>query len=98
MLRATSPLGGAATWIEVFPAAASKSRSSAWLAERLGLGAAEVLAVGNDYNDLDLLEWGGTSFVVGNAPEELLARFASVASNDAGGVADAVRRWRSARG
>ena len=94
VLRATSPLGGAATWIEIFPSAASKSRSSAWLAERFGLGAADVLAVGNDYNDLDLLAWGGASFVVANAPSDLLARFPAVASNDAGGVAEAVSRWR----
>jgi hydroxymethylpyrimidine pyrophosphatase-like HAD family hydrolase len=97
VLRATSPLGGAATWIEVFPSAASKSRSSAWLAQRFGLGAADVLAVGNDYNDLDLLEWGGASYVVANAPPDLLSRFAAVATNDAGGVAEAVSRWRAGR-
>lgn len=97
VLRATSPLGGAATWIEIFPSAASKSRSSAWLAQRFGLDAADVLAVGNDYNDLDLLEWGGVSFVVSNAPPDLLARFPAVRSNDAGGVADAVSRWRAGR-
>jgi hydroxymethylpyrimidine pyrophosphatase-like HAD family hydrolase len=98
VLRATSPLGGEATWIEVFPWAASKSRSSGWLAERLGVERADVLAVGNDYNDLDLLEWGGTSFVVANAPAELLARFPVVSSSDAAGVADAVARWMASRG
>lgn len=97
VLRATSPFGSPATWIEVFPARASKSQSTAWLAARFGLGAADVLAVGNDYNDFDLLEWGGTSFVVANAPDDLRARFPTVASNEAAGVAEAVARWRALR-
>jgi hydroxymethylpyrimidine pyrophosphatase-like HAD family hydrolase len=59
---------------------------------------ADVLAVGNDYNDLDLLEWGGSSYVVANAPADLLARFPAVASSDAAGVADAVARWMAGRG
>jgi hypothetical protein len=97
VLRATSPLGGEATWIEVFPSASSKSLTSAWLADRFGLGASDVLAVGNDYNDLDLLHWAGTSFVVANSPPELLSRFATVASCDEAGVAGAIGRWRSSR-
>jgi hydroxymethylpyrimidine pyrophosphatase-like HAD family hydrolase len=49
--------------------------------------------VGNDYNDLDLLEWAGSSFVVANAPPDLTDRFPTVASNDDCGVAEAITRW-----
>jgi hydroxymethylpyrimidine pyrophosphatase-like HAD family hydrolase len=49
--------------------------------------------VGNDYNDLDLLGWSATRFVVANAPRELRARFPTVASNNDGGVAEAADRW-----
>jgi len=47
--------------------------------------------VGNDYNDLDLLEWAGKSYVVENAPTDLKARFPAVASNNHGGVAEAAK-------
>jgi hydroxymethylpyrimidine pyrophosphatase-like HAD family hydrolase len=49
------------------------------------------LAVGNDYNDLELLDWADHAFVVANAPAELCARYALVASNDEAGFSEAVR-------
>jgi len=92
VIRTTSPLDGKATWIEIFPAAVSKSRTAAWLAEALNIGNREIVSVGNDYNDLDLLEWTAQSYVVDNAPADLKNRFAGVASNNNGGVAEAARR------
>ncbi|MDD2388592.1 MAG: HAD family hydrolase [Desulfobacterales bacterium] len=93
VIRTTSPLDGASMWIEVFPKNVSKSLSTAWLASELGIDAEYVMAVGNDYNDMDLLLWSGASYVVDNAPEDLKRRFASVASNDNAGVTEAVNRW-----
>ena len=55
------------------------------------------MAIGNDYNDMDLLEWTGSGYVVDNAPVELKDRFCPVASNNHGGVADAVERWLDGR-
>jgi len=98
VVRTTSPLDGRSTWIEIFPAQVSKSAASGWLAARHGLEAGDVLAVGNDWNDCDLLEWAGRSCVVGNAAEELRARHPTVSANDAGGVSDAVRRWLASGG
>jgi HAD superfamily hydrolase (TIGR01484 family) len=92
VIRTTSPLDGKATWIEIFPTVVSKSRTAAWLAEELKINRRNIVSVGNDYNDLDLLEWTANSFVVDNAPEELKNRFTAVASNNDGGVAEAVRR------
>jgi len=93
VIRTTSPLDGVSTWVEVFPGDVSKSLTTAWLATRLGIRARHVMAVGNDYNDLDLLQWSGAGFVVDNAPRDLKYRFASVASNDDAGVTDAVHAW-----
>jgi len=93
VLRTTSPLDGSSTWIEIFPQSVSKSRTACWLAQWLGLEKEKILSIGNDYNDLDLLEWAGTSFVVANAPEELRMRFNEVSSNDEGGFSEAVRKW-----
>ncbi len=93
VIRTTSPLDGKATWIEIFPAAVSKSRTASWLAEKLGIDKHDIVSVGNDYNDLDLLEWTANSYVVDNAPADLKNRFSGVASNNNGGVAEAADRW-----
>ena len=93
IIQTTSPLDGQSTWIEIFPETVSKSLAAEWLAESFGLDGNRALSVGNDYNDLDLLEWAGSSFVVRNAPQDLIERFPTVASNDDGGVAEAIERW-----
>lgn len=97
VIRTTSPLDGRSTWIEIFPAGVSKSLTAAWLASRLGVCRTRTLSVGNDFNDLDLLEWAQTRFVTANAPAELKQRFPAVASNDGGGVAEAIDRWIAGR-
>ncbi len=93
VIRTTSPLDGRSTWIELFPAGISKGLTAEWLASELGLTRTHSLSVGNDFNDLDLLEWAQTRFVMANAPAELKQRFPTVATNDHGGVAEAIERW-----
>ena len=90
VVRATSPLDHQSLWIEVFPMGVSKSHGAAWLLHQLGMGPENVVAVGNDYNDLDLLQWAGKGFVVANAPVDLKSRFATVSSNNRSGVAAAI--------
>lgn len=93
VIQTTSPLDGKSTWIEIFPNAVSKSLTAAWLADQLQIDKQWTVAVGNDYNDLDMLEWTDNSYVVDNAPADLKNRFTAVASNNDGGVAEAARRW-----
>ena len=93
MVRTTSPLDGESVWIEIFPNHVSKGTTAAWLAERLGIEPYDTAAVGNDYNDLDLLGWAHRSYVVENAPEDLSPGSMAVASNDESGVAMAVEHW-----
>jgi hydroxymethylpyrimidine pyrophosphatase-like HAD family hydrolase len=95
VIRSTSPMDGRSTWIEVFAPGVSKSQCAAWLADRLNIDRKLVLAVGNDYNDIDMLEWAGTAFLVDNAPNLLKNRFVSVPSHDHGGVAEAIHLWRA---
>ncbi len=93
VIRTTSPLDGRSNWIEIFSREVSKSLAGSWLAFKHGLERRKILAVGNDYNDLDLLRWAGLSFVVGNSPSELKKLFPSVASNDESGFTEAVKVW-----
>jgi Cof subfamily protein (haloacid dehalogenase superfamily) len=93
VIKTTSPLDHQSTWIELFHPNVSKSKTTAWLAAELAVDVLNTAAIGNDYNDQDLLEWASHSFVVENAPEDLKNRFQPVASNNDGGVAEAIENW-----
>jgi hydroxymethylpyrimidine pyrophosphatase-like HAD family hydrolase len=92
VVRATSPLDGTSLWLEIFAAGVNKSTAANWIVERWRPASRGSLAIGNDYNDADLLDWADLSFVVANAPPDLRRRHGSVASNDDGGFAEAVDR------
>jgi Cof subfamily protein (haloacid dehalogenase superfamily) len=93
VIRTTSPLDHSSVWIEIFPPQVSKSQAGAWLAKRLDIRRSAVMAVGNDYNDSDLLDWAGSPYVVANAPEELRQKLPTVASAQSSGFSEAVERW-----
>lgn len=86
----TSPLDHRSRWIEIFSPAASKSLAAEWLRRRHGVARQDVLAIGNDYNDRDLLEWADHSYVVANAAASLRERYTVVASNDDQGFVEAL--------
>ena len=91
VVRTTSPLDHASTWIELFPAGVSKAHASDWLRERHAIDSARTVAVGNDYNDLDMLEWARHARVVSNAPPSMRAQFQVVRANDDDGFTEAVQ-------
>ncbi|TKB25764.1 HAD family phosphatase [Desulfopila sp. IMCC35006] len=93
VIKATSPLDGQSVWVEIFAPTVSKSKGVKWLADTLGLAQHTICAVGNDYNDQDLLRYAGRSFIVANGPPSLKAHFEGVASNNNGGVGEAAARW-----
>lgn len=93
VIMATSPLDHQSLWLEIFHRQVSKSNAAAWLAAHCGISREEVGAIGNDYNDEDLLDWAGQAYVVAGAPPSLRNRFSTVSGNDQGGVAEAVRYW-----
>ena len=91
VVRTTSPLDHESTWIELFPAGVSKAHASDWLRARHAIDRARTVAVGNDYNDLDMLEWAEHAHVVSNAPSSMRARFQVVRANDDDGFTEAVQ-------
>jgi len=93
VIRSTSPLDGLSTWIEIFPVSVSKALASERLARKHNVNRTTTLALGNDYNDLDLLQWAGNSFVVCNAPPDLKQIYRSVSSNNEDGFTEAVKIW-----
>lgn len=91
VIPATSPLDHKSLWIEVFPFGVSKSASSQWLSRYLGISREMVIAVGNDYNDVDLLEWAGQGFLMDNSPDLLKDKFLCSGSNNECGVSRAAK-------
>lgn len=81
--------------IDILPPDASKGRGVEKLALLNQLGPEEVMAIGDNFNDVEMLEFAGTSVVMGNADPGLLERaeFYTTVSNDENGVADAIERF-----
>ena len=94
VVRTTSPLDGRSRWIEIFSKEVSKARTSIRIARDLEIREEAVMAIGNDYNDLDLLRWAARSFVVADAPRELLDIFPVVNSGDESDFSEAVALWQ----
>ena len=59
----------------------------------LGLTSESVMAVGDNYNDREMLEFAGTGVAMGNSVAELLeGGFHITATNDEAGLAQAIDR------
>ena len=54
-----------------------------------------VMVIGDNFNDLEMLEYAGTAVVMGNADPLLLERkdFHTTLSNDENGVALAIKKF-----
>jgi len=77
--------------IDVLNAGCSKGHALERWARHRGYGRAEVMAVGDNHNDVEMLEFAGHPVIMGNACEELRGRGWKVTlGNDACGVAAAV--------
>lgn len=78
--------------LEVHDPDATKWRALQWLLQRWGIEPEEVVAVGDDVNDIPMLRAAGLSFAMGNASDEVKAAADAVtASNDEHGVVDALK-------
>jgi Cof subfamily protein (haloacid dehalogenase superfamily) len=72
----------------------SKGTTLAQWASLCGIPRDEVMAVGDNLNDLEMLEFAGTAVVMGNATDAMKSRgFAMVPSHDEHGLAVAIRRF-----
>lgn len=83
------------TLLDILPPNASKGHGVAKLADLNGFTPENVMAIGDNFNDLEMLEYAGTAVVMGNADHTLLNRpdFHSTLSNDDAGVAAAIEHF-----
>jgi Cof subfamily protein (haloacid dehalogenase superfamily) len=83
------------TLLDILPPDASKGVGVEKLALLNGLSHENVMVCGDNFNDLEMLEFAGTPVVMGNAAPELQERedFHTTSSNDEHGVAAAIEKF-----
>ncbi len=82
------------TILDLMHPACSKATGIAHVAAQLGIAPEEILAVGDNYNDLDMLRYAGRGILMGNAEPELKAMgFELTAPNTEDGVARVIETY-----
>lgn len=82
------------TILDVLSGEASKGHTLAELAVQLGISRENVMAVGDNHNDLSMLHYAGTGVIMANAEEELKNHgFPVTSSNEEDGVAEAIEKY-----
>ena len=83
------------TLLDILNPAASKGAGVAAAAAELGAQQDEIMAIGDNYNDLEMLLFAGTGVVMANAPLSLreIQGLHPTASNTEDGVALAIEEF-----
>jgi hypothetical protein len=89
--------------LDLLPQGVSKGAALKKLAARLGMEREEVMAIGDNWNDVEMLEWAGQGVIMGNAAAELRAMaktrgWKQAPSNDEDGVAVVLEAMVAKRG
>ncbi len=85
---------GWTAWLDLAPSGVSKATGLKAICSRLGVTAADVLAIGDGRNDVEMLRWAGRGVAMGQAPLEVqeAADFVTATVND-DGAAQELARW-----
>lgn len=80
--------------MDVMNVAAGKGKSLIWLAENYGIKREEIMAIGDSFNDIDMLQAAGLGVAVANAHEALkqVADHTTI-DHEQAGVAQAIKKF-----
>ncbi|WP_339324369.1 Cof-type HAD-IIB family hydrolase [Paenibacillus sp. FSL W8-0194] len=82
------------TYLEIMDRTVSKTLAIRFLQERWNVAREQVIAVGDNFNDMDMLEYAGLGVAMGNAPESVKNAADEVTlSNDDDGVAKVIEKY-----
>ncbi len=93
-LHGTNYVVGWTAWMDLSPVGVSKASGLDYVAAELGVSAADVIAIGDGRNDLEMLRWAGRGVAMGQAVDEVKAAADAVTDtvyDD--GVATELRLW-----
>lgn len=81
-------------FLEIMNREASKANALQVIADHYGIHRKETMAIGDSYNDIDMIEWAGLGVAMGNAFAQVkdAADYVTL-SNEEAGVAEAIRRF-----
>lgn len=82
IVRASSPLHTPYIWMEIFNEEVSKGNGVRFICDIEQINPAFTMGIGNDYNDLDLLNFTNYSYLVENSPKSLKDQFRTTKSNE----------------
>ncbi len=82
VIRTSSPITAGFIWIEIFHESVSKGNGIKEICKLHKINQKDTVGIGNDYNDIDLLDFTGYSFMTENAPSEISKRYKSALSNE----------------
>lgn len=71
-LHGTNYVVGWTAWLDLSPVGVSKASGLGHVASALGLTAADVLAIGDGRNDIEMLQWAGRGVAMGQAVQEVI--------------------------
>ncbi len=91
-VRATSPIDGQSVWMEFFHHGVSKAEGLKFLCNLKNINENDVVVLGNDFNDLDMLQTFRSAYVVSNSPQELKEKYTVVAAAYEGAAADLLKK------
>lgn len=75
------------TYLEIMPGDASKSKAIQQILNQYHFKKEEVMAIGDNFNDIDMLKFAGLGIAMGNAPDEVKKHANQVTcSNDEEGL------------
>jgi Cof subfamily protein (haloacid dehalogenase superfamily) len=93
-LHGTDYVVGWTAWLDLAPVGVSKASGLELVADELGVPAADVLAIGDGRNDIEMLQWAGRGVAMGQAVEVVRAAADAVTGtvHDEGAAAE-LARW-----
>jgi len=82
------------TYLEIMNIAASKNTAIEYLLRKYNVSSKEIIAIGDNYNDIEMLQMAGLGIAMGNAPEEVKmhADFITL-DNDSDGISIALDQF-----
>ena len=93
-LHGTNYFIGWTAWLDIAPEGVTKASALDGVAAELGVAQADVLAIGDGRNDIEMLRWAGRGVAMGQAPlevQEAADDVTATVEND--GVAFELARW-----
>jgi HAD superfamily hydrolase (TIGR01484 family) len=93
-LHGTDYVVGWTAWMDLSPVGVSKASGLRYVADKLGIDATDVLAIGDGRNDIEMLTWAGRGVAMGQSVQEVRDAADDVTGPvDEDGAATELDRW-----